>query len=159
MNLRGISIVAVVVAVVTGIAMIVLGSIFVGLGATAKSDIAAALRQEDVTTSMDASVPGALVEDVETARAQQDSIEAHTFGRFGPYSSLERDDPNRESYLKGLTLRNSLNLAIVGFGVGDLAMGVGVVTIVLGVMLAGLAIPVHLLVLRVGRLERAKESS
>ena len=72
---------------------------------------------------------------------------------------MERDDPNRESHLKGLTLRNALNLAIVGFGVADLAMGVGAVTIVLGVMLAGLAIPVHLLVLRVGRLERARDSS
>ena len=141
-----------------GIAMIVLGAIFVGLGSTAKTDIAAALRQEDVTTSEDATVPGALVEDVETARAQQDSIEAHTFGRFGPYSGMEREDPNRETYLKGLTLRNALNLAIVGFGVGDLAMGVGLVTIVLGAMIAGLALPVHLLVLRVGRLERGEDS-
>ncbi len=74
MNLRGISMVAVVVAVVTGIAMIVPSSIFVGLGATAKSDIAAALRQEDITTSQEAAVPDALVEDVETARAQQDPI-------------------------------------------------------------------------------------
>jgi len=150
--------VAVVVAIAVGIGMIVLGSVFLSLGMTAKNDIAAALRQENVTTGEDATVPGALVEDVATAQAQQDSIQAHTFGRFGPYSGMEREDPNRDTYLKGLTLRNALNLAIVGFGVGDLAMGVGAVTIVLGAMIAGLALPVHLLVLRVGRLERGDDS-
>ena len=159
MNLRAVSRVAVVVAIAVGIGMIVLGSVFLSLGMTAKNDIAAALRQENVTTGDDADVPGALVEDAATAQAQQDSIQAHTFGRFGPYSGMEREDPNRETYLKGLTLRNALNLAIVGFGVGDLAMGMGAVTIVLGAMIAGLALPVHLLVLRVGRLERGDDSS
>ncbi len=94
-----------------------------------------------------------LVEDVETAKAQQDTIEAHTFGRFGPYSGMERDDPNRDVYIKGLTLRNALNLAVVGFGVADLAIGIGWVTVVLGLMIAGLAIPVHLLMMKVWRPE------
>ncbi|MCE2465553.1 MAG: hypothetical protein J4G01_05670 [Dehalococcoidia bacterium] len=40
-------------------------------------------------------------------------------------------------------MRNAPNLAIVGFGVGDLAIGLGAVTIVLGVIFAGLAAPVH----------------
>ena len=63
-------------------------------------------------------------------------------------SSLDRDDPNRETYLSGLTLRNSLNLAVVGFGVADMAVGVGAVTIVLGLIIAGLAIPMHLLMMK-----------
>ena len=88
-----------------------------------------------------------------TAKAQQDTIEAHTFGRFGPYSGMERDDPNRDVYIKGLTLRNALNLAVVGFGVADLAIGIGWVTVVLGLMIAGLAIPVHLLMMKVWRPE------
>jgi hypothetical protein len=107
------------------------------------------LRKEQVITSSDASIPGVPVEDVETARAQADAIEAHTFGRFGPYSSMQRDDPNRQVYLNGLTLRNSLNLAIVGFGVGDMAIGMGAVTVVLGLIIAALAVPVHVLVMRV----------
>ncbi len=143
--LQKLSWVAVVAAVLLGIGMIVVGSIFVIMGADAKGDIREALRKEKVITAKDASLPGVLVEDVATARAQQDAIEAHTFGRFGPYSGMERDDPNRDVYIKGLALRNALNLAIVGFGVADLAMGLGAVTIVLGVIIAGLAIPVHLL--------------
>ena len=45
---------------------------------------------------------------------------------------MEIDDPNRDVYLKGLTLRNALNLGIVGLGVADMAIALGAVTIVLG---------------------------
>ena len=51
---------------------------------------------------------------------------------------MERDDPNRDVYLKGLTLRNALNLAAVGFGVGDMAIGLGAVTVVLGLIIGAL---------------------
>jgi hypothetical protein len=149
MRFRTISKVAVVVAVLMGLGMMALGVVFIVLGAEAKNDIRGALSKEQVITSTDASIPGVPVEDVQTARAQAEAIEAHTFGRFGPYSSMQRDDPNRQVYLNGLTLRNSLNLAIVGFGVGDLAIGMGAVTVVLGLIIAALAVPVHILVMRV----------
>ncbi|MBM3925994.1 MAG: hypothetical protein FJ320_08420 [SAR202 cluster bacterium] len=149
MSLRTVSKIAVVIAIAMGLGMMAMGVAFIVLGAEAKSDIRAALRQEEVITSADASIPGVPVEDVQTARAQAEAIEAHTFGRFGPYSSMQRDDPNRQVYLNGLTLRNSLNLTIVGFGVGDLAIGMGAVTVVLGLIIAALAVPVHVLVMRV----------
>ena len=60
--------------------------------------------------------------------------------------------PNLEVYLNGLTIRNALTLAIVGFGVGDMAIGLGAVTIVLGLIIAALAVPVHLLVARMQRM-------
>lgn len=145
--------VAVAVAILLGIGMIALGVIFILMGYGAKSDIREALLKERVITGTDSAIPGVLVEDLMTAKAQQDTIEAHTFGRFGPYSGMERDDPNRDVYIKGLTLRNALNLAVVGFGVADLAIGIGWVTVVLGLMIAGLAIPVHLLMMKVWRPE------
>ena len=153
MSLRTFSKIAVVVAILLGIGMVALGVIFVLMGYGAKSDIREALLKEKVITGADSAIPGVLVEDVETAKAQQDTIEAHTFGRFGPYSGMERDDPNRDVYIKGLTLRNALNLAVVGFGVADLAIGIGWVTVALGLMIAGLAIPVHLLMMKVWRPE------
>ena len=146
--LRMVSWIGVAIAMVLGVGMIVVGSIFIFMGADAKGEIQEALRKEKVITSKDATLPGVLVEDVATARAQQDVIEDHTFGRFGPYSGMERDDPNRDVYIKGLTLRNALNLAIVGFSLGDLAIGLGAVTIVLGLITSGLAIPMHILFLR-----------
>ncbi len=50
-----------------------------------------------------------------------------------------------------MTLRNSLNLAVIGFGMADMAIGLGALTIVLGLIIAGLAAPVHLLVMRMHR--------
>ncbi len=153
MGLRTFSKIAVIAALLLGAAMVVLGVTFVSMGYSVKSDIREALQMEKVITGADSAIPGVLVEDVATAKAQQDTIEAHTFGRFGPYSGMERDDPNRDVYIKGLTLRNALNLAVVGFGVADLAIGVGIVTVALGLMIGGLAIPTHLLMMRVWRPE------
>lgn len=144
---------AVAIAMLLGIGMVVVGGIFIAMGLDAKAEIREALLKERVITSRDSPIPGVLVEDADTARAQQDSIEAHTFGSFGPYSGMERDDPNRDVYLKGLTLRNALNLAVVGFGVADLAIGMGWIAVVLGLIIAGFAIPVHLLVSRIRRLD------
>ena len=145
--MQTISKMAVAVALLLGAGMVVLGVTFISMGYDTKGDIRAALKKEKVITGSDSAIPGVLVEDVVTAKAQQDTIEAHTFGRFGPYSGMERDDPNRDVYLKGLTLRNALNLAVVGFGVADLAIGGGAVTVLLGLIIAGLAIPMHLLMI------------
>ena len=153
MKMSSISRVAIVVAIVVGLGMVIVGGLFITLGLDAKGDIAAALEKEKVITAGDAAIPGVLVEDVQTAKAQQDAIEAHTFGRFWPYSGMERDDHNRDVYLKGLTLRNALNLAIVGYGAADLAIGLEIVTVVLGLIVGGLAVPVHMAVLKLERLE------
>ena len=93
MRLHTISKIAVVIALLLGLGMVVLGATFMLMGYDAKGDIQAALLKEKVITSADSAIPGVLVEDVRTAKAQQDSIESHTFGRFGPYSGMERDDP------------------------------------------------------------------
>ena len=159
MSLGNVSKIAVAIAILLGVGMITLGSVFVALGYDAKSDIRAALREEQVITAPDSVIPGVLVEDAATAKAQQDAIESHTFGRFGPYSQMSREDPNLETYLNGLILRNALNLAVVGFGVGDLAMGVGAVTIVLGAIIAALAVPVHLLFIRVTSLTSPQKTA
>ena len=153
MQLSTVSKIAVSLAMLLGLGMVALGVIFISMGYDARSDIREALLKAKVITGGDSAIPGVLVEDVETAKAQQDYIEEHTFGRFGPYSGMERDDPNRDVYIKGLTLRNALNLAVVGFGVTDLAIGVGWITVVLGLMIAGLAIPIHLLMMKVFRPE------
>ncbi|MEE8347066.1 MAG: hypothetical protein V3S20_06945, partial [Dehalococcoidia bacterium] len=85
-----------------------------------------------ITTSDDAVIPGALVDDVATARAQEGIIKEHTLGTLGPYSGMEREDPNRETYLKGVTLRTALNQAVMGFKVADLVVGVGALVLVIG---------------------------
>lgn len=57
----------------------------------------------------------------------------HSIDRYGLYTDMERDDPNRDTYIKGLTLRNSLNMAVMGFEKADLAMGMGAIIVLMGV--------------------------
>ena len=121
-----------VAAVLVGIALMGIGIAFVALGMDAKDRLRTAMVAEDIYTSEDASIPNALVANVETAQAQEALLTEHTLGRFGPYSALERGDPNRDTYLTALTIRNSLNLSVMGFGVSDLAIGTGAVVILLG---------------------------
>ncbi len=155
LGMSTISIYALVMAIVVGLTMVATGSWVVSEGFSVKAEIEDALVKEQVITSGDAPIPGVLVQDAETAKAQQDAIETHTYGRWGPYSSLDREDPNRETYVTGLTLRNSLNMAVMGFGVADLAIAVGAIMIVLGTVTIGFAVPVHYMMQR--RRERTTE--
>jgi hypothetical protein len=108
-----------------GITFIGAGLFMVNEGMAAKDLVRDRLVAEQITTSEDAAVPSALVEDVATAEAQEALITEHTLGRYGPYSGMERGDPNRDTYLKGVTLRTALNVAGMGFKVGDLVIGIG----------------------------------
>ncbi|MBQ10988.1 MAG: aromatic ring-opening dioxygenase LigA [Planctomyces sp.] len=125
------------------IGALALGLLFIGMGALfmvtaleAKGMIRAALAEENVTTSKDAVKfgveAGVLVTNAATAEAQSEVIKMHSIDRYGLYTEMERDDPNRATYIKGLTLRNSLNMAVMGFGVADLAMGMGAIIILMG---------------------------
>ncbi len=137
-----------IAAIALGLTFLAIGVFFVVMGLEAKATIRTALAEENVTTSKDAvefGVPaGLLVEDARTAEAQANVIKKHSFDRWGRYSEMDRDDPNRDSYLKGLTLRNALNLSVLAFGVANLAMGVGAVVIVMGMVFIGVgALALH----------------
>ena len=96
-------------ALALGLILLSLGTFFVVLGFEAKDTIRTALAEEGVTTSADAvefGVPaGILVADAKTAEAQANVIKKHSIDRYGRYTDMDRDDPNREIYLKGLTLQ------------------------------------------------------
>ena len=72
---------------------------------------------------------------------QLDVIKRHIREEYGRFSDMARDDPNRDHYIRGLSLQNALNPAVIGFGVADLAIGNGVVIILLGVATLGFGLP------------------
>ncbi|MEE9285226.1 MAG: hypothetical protein V3V35_05800 [Dehalococcoidia bacterium] len=127
--------------VVMGVGLLAIGTLFVAKGLEARAEIRAGLAAEEVMTSKDAQVPGIPVRDATAARMQEAVIKEHTLGRYGPYSQMSREDPNRDVYLKGLTLRNALNTAVMGFGVADMAIGVGAIVLLLGAGTLGAVVP------------------
>lgn len=120
---------------------LLVGLVFVGAGAfmisegnAAKQDVKEALLAERIITANDAAIPGVPVVDVATAQAQSDIIFTHLMNQTGgrTYGELERTDPLRNTYVTAVTLRTALNLAIMGFKVSDLVMGIGAFMIVMG---------------------------
>lgn len=117
------------------------GAYMVLQGLAVRNEIQSELRAERITTSKDAAIPGVLVEDAGTARAQADLIKEHTLGTWGPYSELPRDDPRRAQFIDGVTLRTALNMAVMGFGVTDLVIGAGALVLLAGLATLVLATP------------------
>jgi len=137
-----------IAGVVLGLAIIGSGTLFIATGLEGRANLEAALLQEEVLTSNDAPIAGVIVKHGAIVNAQQGATEAHTFGRFGPYSGMERKDPNDETYLRGLTIRYSLSLAVMGFGIADLGIGTGAVMVLLEFALTGSAVIVLCLLRR-----------
>lgn len=120
-----------------GIAVIALGAVFVMRGAEAKSEIRAALADEQVTTTIDGVELAVL--DQRTLRYQADVIKSHTLERYGPWQDIPRIDetgaenPVRRTFLDGMTLRNSLYIAEMGLNVAEMVIVLGVVFLVTGI--------------------------
>lgn len=121
--------------IVLGIGFIGAGIFMVVEGRDAKDEVRDAIVREKITTSGDATIPNEPVDDAATAKAQADVIERHyleiTGGRT--YAELDRDDPNRDTALQAANLRTSLNLAVMGFKVSDLVIGMGFFLVAVGV--------------------------
>ncbi len=128
-------------AAALGLILIALGSFFLAKGLSVKAQITQGLKDEQVVSSKDARIPNVPVVDAETAKAQADAIKGHTLGTWGPYSQLPKDDPRRAQFIDGVALRTALNLAVLGFGVADLAIGAGAIILIAGLATLVLATP------------------
>ncbi|HEU4759686.1 MAG TPA: hypothetical protein VFT91_06855 [Dehalococcoidia bacterium] len=117
-----------------GVVFIAAGIYMVAEGRSAKDEVRQAIVSEHITTSEDASIPNQPVDDAATAKSQANAIEAHVMKITGgkTYAELPRDDPNRPTVLNSVTLRSALNLAVMGFKVSDLVIGMGAFMIVIG---------------------------
>jgi hypothetical protein len=128
-------------AAILGLLLVIGGGFMIVHGISVRDEISDELKAEQIMTSQDASIPGVLVDDAETARAQADVIKEHTLGTWGPYSQLPREDPRRAQFIDGVTLRTALNMAVMGFGVTQLVIGAGVLVLIAGAATLLLATP------------------
>jgi hypothetical protein len=146
--------------VVAGLVFVGSGIYMIAEGNEAKDEVQDALVAENIVTSEDASIPNVLVDDADTAKAQSEAIKQHTLELTGgeTYATIDRyvsadgegttsnreealivegnpvPNPARNTAFQSAALRTSLNLAVMGFKVSDLVIGMGLAFIVLGVM-------------------------
>ncbi len=119
---------------------LVLGLAGAGTWATVQSNLA----DENITVAVDAArFAGQPVDGPFTAYAQAQVIEKHslTFGAGKTYAELDREDPVRAIVMDGSFLRASLFTSVVSFGIAAMAMGLGIVFVLVGLALRALRSP------------------
>jgi hypothetical protein len=116
------------------IASIFLGVLMVIGGATTWIVVSRTLAEQRIVTADDACLPGRAVAGPFTAYCQARVIQAHTLESTGGlyYAELERDDPRREVALTSSFLQASLFTSIVAFGVAAMAVGMGILFVLIG---------------------------
>lgn len=89
-------------------------------------------------------VPTSLIDTAEEAHNQAKVIRIHTLSitEGQTYSDMDREDPNRDFYIKSLTLQNSLHQGHVSLEVSRLVIGVGVAFIGLGLGILFIGTPI-----------------
>ncbi len=117
-----------------GVVFVAAGVYMVSEGQSAKNEVRDAIVAENIITPEDASIPSVQVNSSATAKAQAAVIEKHYLESTGgkTYAELDRDDPARETAFRAANLRTSLNLAVMGFEISDLVIGMGVFMVVIG---------------------------
>lgn len=116
------------------IASIIIGALLVIGGVATWIVVADTLSDQQITTSDDACLPGRAVADPFTAYCEAKVIEKHTLDSTDGlyYAELDREDPRREIALTSSFLQSSLFTSILAFGVAAMAVGMGLLFVLIG---------------------------
>jgi len=123
-----------VLVIVLGIVSLVVGIIVAGVAFSKQVWMTEAMKQEKVELAalgVKDAQPGAIIASAEQAQVAADTVRGHRHGIAPTYSDLlagRKYDPTNTKdllYAQALNLENYLYLGVLGFGVAQLAMGVG----------------------------------
>ena len=127
---------------IIGILVIVAGAILAIAGGVTWSTVQSELKAQKITVSQDAAnFAGQAVNGPFTAYAEAEVINEHAMKASGgkTYAELSKDDPKRETVTTASFLRASLFTSVVAFGVAAMAMGLGLIFVLIGVALMRVA--------------------
>jgi hypothetical protein len=113
---------------------ILLGVILVVGGIATWTLVRGTLAEQRIVTPDDACLPGRTVSGPFTAYCQAEVIQKHTLTATDglTYAELDREDPRRVTAMNSSFLQASLFTSILAFGVAAMAIGMGVLFILIG---------------------------
>jgi len=119
---------------ISSIASIVLGVLMIVGGITTWFVVSDTLSNQKITTSEDACLPNRTVAGPFTAYCEAKVIEAHSLESTGGlyYAEMDREDPLRATAATASFLQASLFTSVVAFGVAAMAVGMGLLFILIG---------------------------
>ena len=125
--------------------LVIVAGLVLGLsGAGTWALVQTSLAAEDIVVADDAArFAGEPVDGPLTAYYQADIISTHSLALGGgkTYAELDRKDPARPVVMNGSFLRASLFTSVVSFGIAAMAMGLGVVFVLIGFALRAVRSP------------------
>ncbi len=129
---------------VLGTLVIVAGLILTLAGAGTWVVVRSSLASENITVAEDAAnFAGQQIKGPFTAYAETVVIEKHILEASGgkTFAEMDRKDPVRATVMNGSFLRSSLFTSVVSFGIAAMAMGLGIVFVLIGFALRALRSP------------------
>lgn len=126
---------------IAAIASIVLGVLLIVGGGATWILVSSTLGEQNITTSDDACLADKPVNGPFTAYCQAKIIEDHTLESTNGlhYAELGRDDPLRDLAMRSAFLQSSLFTSILAFGVAAMAVGMGLIFILIGLGIGDVA--------------------
>jgi hypothetical protein len=124
------------------IASIVLGVLLILGGVGTWWLVSDTLAEQRITTPDDACLPEREVRGPFTAYCQAEIIQEHTLGitEGQTYAELDREDPRRDTAMNSSFLQASLFTSILAFGVAAMAIGMGVIFVLIGLGIRDVAV-------------------
>ncbi|HLF44400.1 MAG TPA: aromatic ring-opening dioxygenase LigA [Acidimicrobiia bacterium] len=116
------------------IGSLILGVLMVVGGIATWITVSDTLSDQKIVTSDDACLPGRTVAGPFTAYCEAKVIETHSLEATGGlyYAEMDREDPLRATAATASFLQASLFTSVVSFGVAAMAVGMGVIFVLIG---------------------------
>jgi hypothetical protein len=143
--IRGIAI----AVLVLGLVAVIFGAVFIGLGMAKNNQLVGAMRQEQVTLSLEEGAPPTPIDNMAKAQAAGDLIREHRRGIAPTYQDLlgegrfDPTNPEQLTYAQALNMENYLYLAVVGFGLTQAVTASGVFMVITGIALGGTGVVLY----------------
>ena len=137
------------VVVLVGVVAVILGAVFIGLGATRDVQLKEAMRVEQVKLGIESELGDEVIDSLTEAMKAGDTIREHRRGIVVTYEELlgegryDPTNPQHLSYAQAMNLENYLYLAVAAFGLTQTVMGSGVFMIITGIALGSTGIVLY----------------
>ncbi len=136
-----------------GLVSLVIGIVFIVQSVSVKAQVTEGLAAEGQTSQLpeegeEGYFEGNVVDTAEEATAVANYLlgHIHDIGESGgtsTYGNLERGSEERATYLDGFSLVTGLNLAVMAFGVAQIALAAGIIMITTGLALGGTGFAIY----------------
>ena len=135
---------------ILGAVGVVMGVVFIYQGVTKSNLMKEAMRQEKISLDFVPGVPkGEIIDTSQKAMLAGDTIRGHRRHIAPTYEALlggqkfNPANPKELIYAQALNMENYLYLAVVGFGLTQVAMASGVFMIIMGIAIGGTGIMLY----------------